>query len=314
MARSYTVVMWSAILMCAAVVVSILAGATALPFVVAQCALPVVLGVGAVGAAMSIAAHRPAAMVAAVATVVGCGVVVGPAVTADPLPTWAYEAESFTVWSSNLYWTNDHVDDAFAAARRSDADAIVFAEFTPEFEPALRRSGLLDAYPTLVRDERRGTNVLLVRDPVVSTRIAGRGWNSLPVATVRAGRGEVTVIGVHTRGPHDLADLGGWSRDVAAVGDAAGDARTVIAIGDFNSTLWNPPLRRLLDVGFVDAHAATGAGLARTWGPLVWPIRGVPVLGIDHALSRGDVAPVDVDEVPVLGSDHRAIVVRYALR
>lgn len=132
---------------------------------------------------------------------------------------------------------------------------------------------------------------------------------------MRVGSGEVLLIGVHTQAPNRFGVIDRWERNLSDIGDAAEANAAAIAIGDFNSTVWSPPFRDLLDRGFIDAHEATGSGLARTWGPTVDDIEGSPaVLGIDHAISRGDVAPLGIEEIAVPGSDHRAILVTYAVR
>ncbi len=56
-----------------------------------------------------------------------------------------------------------------------------------------------------------------------------------------------------------------------------------IVAGDFNATLDNAELRRLLDRGYEDAAAELGAGLEPTWP--VGGRRRLPVT-IDHPLPR----------------------------
>jgi endonuclease/exonuclease/phosphatase (EEP) superfamily protein YafD len=243
---------------------------------------------------------------------VGSGLVIAAATPTDE-PAWAAAAPELTVFASNVLKSNPDPVAALEVAVRSDADVIVFSELSPEFEPALQRSGLLERYPTAVRAGKG--NVLLTRLPVVDEGVARHEGMDMPTATVRVDDRDVLVIGVHTLAPHAVDSVGEWTRGYEGVAQAAASGSDVVAIGDFNGGPWNGPFRRLLDWGFVDAHAELGHGLSRTWGPRQFGLDGaVRLLGIDHAVSRGDLAPVAVRDVDVPGSDHQAVAVTYAVR
>mgnify|MGYP000287752026 CR=1 FL=1 len=67
--------------------------------------------------------------------------------------------------------------------------------------------------------------------------------------------------------------------------------------------------RRLLDAGFVDAHAAAGSGFSTSW-----PTNGVipPFVRLDHALTTGGLVATDVEDFDVAGSDHLGMFVTVA--
>lgn len=85
----------------------------------------------------------------------------------------------------------------------------------------------------------------------------------------------------------------------------------MVVAGDLNADRDHAAFRRLLDAGLRDAHDERGQGLARTWPA------GLPVLHLDHVLVRdaGEVhlVPLEVREVDVPGSDHRAVVADLAV-
>lgn len=309
--------MWVSIAACAAVVVTIVAGWAITPrLVAAQALLPVVAGIAVVTAAVAAFRRRRTGVAVAAAVALWAIGMVVPATTSHDRPSWSDSAQRVTVYSANLRRTNPSPDGAFAAAAARDADIVVFNEYVAAFEPALERSGLLDEYPTVIRDEQRDGNLLLTRLPMDESGVVSESGFELPTATVRVGSTSIFVAGVHTQAPTHFAYIDRWERQVPGVARAVDGHSNVIAIGDFNSSLWNPPMRRLLDWGFVDAHDATGNGLARTWGASPpGSDAAVPILGIDHAVSRGaDVVPLSVDEGHVPGSDHRSIEVTYAVR
>ncbi|MFN8053170.1 MAG: endonuclease/exonuclease/phosphatase family protein [Acidimicrobiales bacterium] len=299
------------------VVATVIAGWSPTPLVIAaQGLLPLVVAGGVIVAALSAVRRAWAPTgVALAATGLGAMLVVSATVPAD-VPTWAASsatAPSFTVFASNLLLSNPDPDRGLEPAVRSDADVIVLSEFVPAFEPALRRSGLLRRYPTVVR--AAGGNVLLTKLPATGQGVVRSEGLAMPTASVRVAGRDVFVIGVHTLAPHAKGSLGTWSRNLEGVARAASGHADVIAVGDFNAGPWNGPFRRLLDWGFVDAHRSLGHGLSRTWGPRRAGLHGrVRLLGLDHSLSRGGLAPTSVVDVDVPGSDHRAIGVTYAVR
>ena len=297
------------------VVGSILAGGPATPTLVAAQGLLPYLGLAVVGAAVVAAVRRRRSVVVAGAVVsFACGMLVVPTMTARSLPSWASGAHRLVVFSANVRYDNPQIGAALAAAKRSDADVIVLNEFVPAFDEELRTSGLLETYPTVVRDRVRDGNVLLTRLPATSAGLVREAGIELPSATVRVGGTDVRVAAVHTQAPHSMRYVGPWRRQVAGVAQAVAGHDEVIAVGDFNSTIWNVPFRRLLGWGFVDAHDAVGDGTDRTWGPTT-AAAAPAVLGIDHAMSRGDrIAPLAVTDGAVPGSDHRSITVTYAVR
>lgn len=299
------------------VILSIGLGLTTTPRIIATQAMLPFVGIGVMVAAL-VAVIRRQRVTAAVGCVVvlASAALVVPTMTPSDAPAWSARAARLTMYSANLFRDNPSPDRAFAAARAADADVVLFNEYRSSFEPALRRSGLLDRYRTVVRDDHVDHNLLLTRLPVTSTEVLSRKGFEMPSARVLVGPDdrEVLIAGVHTQAPASLAYVDRWAGQIEGVVqalDAVDDVENVVAIGDFNSSIWNPPFRRVFEWGFVDAHATTGSGLARTWGTTSSPF---PLLGIDHAISRGPaIVPLSITEGDVPGSDHRSILVTYAV-
>lgn len=308
---------WGVIVGTGLVVASVVAGVAWRPGLIAMQALLPLLGAAALlAAAIAVARRR------AIAASVGCLVAAGaaalvlPVATAASKPPWVEEADRLTIYSANLRRSNGRVAEALEMARRSDADVVVLIEFVEEFDKPLEASGLLDVYPTVVRDRREDGNVLLTRLPSSDAEVVRHAGFELPAARVDVGGRDVFIAGVHTQAPHSRAYVDRWQEHLGGVARAVDGHANVVAIGDFNGSLWNPPMRELAAWGFTDAHDATGSGLARTWGaslPGHEPV--VSLIGIDHAMSRGpDIVPISIRDARVPGSDHRSIEVTYAVR
>ena len=103
-----------------------------------------------------------------------------------------------------------------------------------------------------------------------------------------------------------------WRDELRSIGDAAadGDGPTLL-IGDFNAARWHPSFRALLRRGWRSGHEMLGRGWTVSWPTLGYPAP--PFVRLDHALVDHHLAPVDVREVSIPGSDHRAFVMSFAL-
>ena len=113
---------------------------------------------------------------------------------------------------------------------------------------------------------------------------------------------------MHMATPFD--DFDGWRNDLAIAREVGRTTtRPTLLIGDLNASYWHPDFRRLLDAGFVDAHAAAGSGFSTSW-----PTNGVipPFVRLDHALTTAGLVSTAVDDVDVPGSDHRGMIVSVA--
>jgi endonuclease/exonuclease/phosphatase (EEP) superfamily protein YafD len=82
-----------------------------------------------------------------------------------------------------------------------------------------------------------------------------------------------------------------------------------LVLGDFNGTLDNREVRRVLDRGYVDAADAAGAGLQWTYPAGRPALR----LTIDHVLVPRSVAVHRVVVRGLPGSDHRAVIAELAV-
>jgi endonuclease/exonuclease/phosphatase (EEP) superfamily protein YafD len=128
---------------------------------------------------------------------------------------------------------------------------------------------------------------------------------------------EVEVVNVHVLAPHafpfwrTLQTRRDQVRGLARWLDENPHAARVVC-GDLNATPAWPAYRRIAErlTDVVHHHAAgSGARAPRTWGP--W--HGAPrMLRIDHVFASGGQV-LDVRHLPIVGSDHTALVVDFEL-
>jgi endonuclease/exonuclease/phosphatase (EEP) superfamily protein YafD len=256
---------------------------------------------------------RPRLAAGAAAVAATCLVLVAPVLRSRAGPAPALRSRGVRVAAVNLLYTNGRTAEIASELSRRDLDVIVFTECTEMHLEVMSAHALADRYRH--RLDRPGPRA---KGVAVWSRLELSGHRELATVnhsidvTVDGPDGPFRLIGVHT--PTPLYDLDEWIADLATIRDAAaqGSAPTLL-IGDFNATYWHRGFRRLLEAGFVDAHVASGRGLATSW-----PVGAItpPFAQLDHALTARGVVATDVENFDIPGSDHRAVAVtvRPALR
>jgi endonuclease/exonuclease/phosphatase (EEP) superfamily protein YafD len=255
----------------------------------------------------------------ALAGLAGTGVVAALALMTPELSSTLHRPQKPPAGASTLklvqfnLWAENH-DAAGTAAwiLEQDADIVITEETGGESVPVLR--ALTKAYPHQIRCRLKyGCDTrIFSRWPVVAEhRFDGEGDGLIGAwATVRHPRGDFSVVGVHFVWP---IPAGQWQAQSRALAGrlAAFPKDSLIVTGDFNSTPWSWSLRRQ-DKAF---------GLQRRTRALAsWPTgefsrvasAPFPILPIDHVYAGKAWRTVKVERGPVLGSDHRPVVVTLA--
>jgi endonuclease/exonuclease/phosphatase (EEP) superfamily protein YafD len=182
--------------------------------------------------------------------------------------------------------------------RRRGVDVLALQELTPEAVERLDAAGLRELLPGRVLDARPGA---------AGSGLYARGrLRQTGPGTARLGALELQVI--HPPPPISPGATRIWQAGLRGVPGPGGATRLVL--GDFNGTLDNRELRRVLDRGYVDAADAAGAGLRWTYPA---GRRALTRITIDHVLVARDVAVREVSVVGIRGSDHRAVLARLRL-
>lgn len=240
--------------------------------------------------------------------------VIAPALGAADLPAGAQAAPRLRVVTANLYVLNPDPVAAGRALRAAQPDVLVVPELDGEGLAGLTAAGLLQDLPHVVVQAEPGgdeTVGLFSRFPLRDVERRRIGGRVLPRATIEVGGADVRVLAAHPLPPLSIyTDV--WRASLAdlAAESRATDLPTVVA-GDLNADRDHAAFRDLLATGLRDAHDERGRGLARTWPA------SLPFLHLDHVLVRdgagAQLAVLDVRELEVPGSDHRAVVADLAV-
>lgn len=222
---------------------------------------------------------------------------------------------AMTVVSINLLYGNRDSASVCGYLRTAKPDVVVFQEFGPFWATALEQ--LADDYPYrsgVPRKDGFGIAVFSKEKPAgVEIREVGQRVGDYAVFANwgRDGR-RINIVGVHPDKPDAewktknratyLSNIAQWCRAKANVDEP------VVVLGDFNATPWSASLRRLCDdTGLRNTNQ--GVIFGATWN-VYQPQR----LLIDHAFVSPHWDLLHREVGPDIGSDHRPLLVRVALR
>ena len=127
--------------------------------------------------------------------------------------------------------------------------------------------------------------------------------------TAHVGSQRVTLLGCHTLSPGSSPRHDERNRELDAVGQwLRATPGPAIAFGDFNVTYYSPAFQHLLHIGRATS-SQLGFGIQATWPHQFRPAG----IAIDQSVYTGRLTAVARYRGPSLGSEHRALIVRYAL-
>jgi endonuclease/exonuclease/phosphatase (EEP) superfamily protein YafD len=273
---------------------------------VSELADPWRLHLAAVLAVCALGLGRPP--LTATALVVAAAVSIPPLASRFRAPFGATAAaageRTLSLVTFNLEHDNPHKAEAVAWLSAVDADVIVLEEVDPAWAAALQ--GVAGRPHRAVFPQDGHFGVALLSDVPIRDAVT-RSTGAIPTTTLVAAVGDehdpLRLLVTHTMPPIAPEHAEERARDLADVAALVGPGprRTVLA-GDLNAPPWAPVLRELLaTTGLVDS--GRGFGLQPTWPAPLAPV-GIP---IDHVLVSPDVAVVEREVGPDLGSDHRPV-------
>lgn len=262
--------------------------------------------IGAVAAALFLILRKPILAALTAALVTAALVIVWPRNTLEacPLGTPTHRAVFYNVWASNA-----HPEKTVRFLASTNADILVMAEVRDGILPALKGLHAQYLYRVEQLGERTVGTVLYSRWPlenlIESLRQPG-GRGSLVPAIIAFPEGNVAIAGAHLTRPWPFGRLGSHDRQSARLADAfAVLSAPRLLVGDLNAATWSHTVRTI--------EARAGARALRSWGS--WPAW-LPLLlrlPIDQAIAGPGILCAKKTLGPVTGSDHRPIIVDFAL-
>jgi endonuclease/exonuclease/phosphatase (EEP) superfamily protein YafD len=221
----------------------------------------------------------------------------------EPVPGWDLQ-----VMTTNLQFGRGDAGAVTAAVREHDVDLLSVQELTPTALRSLMDAGLSDELRyRFVRTgaTTQGTGIWS-RYPLSQERETDRLIFENLAAVADTPQGPVEFFAMHPIPPTPTDGNRGADISTAAVAFMDSAAGPAVVAGDLNATVDNVPMRRLADLGYLDAATAAGAGMVRTWPDDLAPLP--PLVALDHVLTRDLPTAHAVEVVAIPGTDHRALI------
>lgn len=225
---------------------------------------------------------------------------------------------------ANLFGiTNHHPAEAIAAIRAENPDLLDLVEYTPDWQTALERSGLLRRYP--YRVAKGGHIALYSKLPLRNARLGfadvrQKVANQANITAQITLNGQpVTLLVAHPASPVRPSHLAwlqesyaAWARQRRSLGE------NLVIVGDLNSSPWSVEFQTLTRATAL-RDSQLGYGLQPTW-PVILPVFGLsrpqqPIrflsffgIPIDHLLVSDRLVVLSRHTGPFIGSDHLPVV------
>ena len=218
------------------------------------------------------------------------------------------------VLTANVLFGRGDPEQLLAVIHDRRVDLLALQEITPSGEKALDAAGLATLLPHRVSHPEHGSggSALYSRYPLTDggLRRLEAGHTQAYATLARPGAAPVLVESAHPCAPNSQETALQWAVEVAEQPAATPDGPVRLLLGDFNATLDHAGLRTLVNTGYRDAAAVTGAGLRPTWPFALFRL---PPVTIDHVLADRRIGVLDAAVLPIDGSDHRAVYAELVL-
>ncbi len=209
------------------------------------------------------------------------------------------------ILSANLFLDNNSYQEFKDLVSTIKPDVLALQEYTPRWHESLSRE--LDEFPHRISEPMRGAFgiALYSKHPIASGGLVkfGKGLSYSIDVELSVDGGSLRVINVHPPPPSHQTAYEHRNTLMADVAKAIKQHKTSIVVGDFNTTPWAGHFADMESrSGLLSARR--GNGIAATWPDSFFPL----LIPIDHILVSKNIAVTSLKSVPVVGSDHRAMV------
>ena len=240
----------------------------------------------------------------------------------------------YKLLTHNLFGLNYNADRVAAAIEREDPDIIALQEMFPFQRNALHKL-LESAYPhfTLCRGGKRANVAIYAKVPFVGKRAGAcapgdSGRIARILARFEGPDGQsFTIVTTHLDWPLQVSKLDegddpsegfqlAFARQRAQFAEL-GDALTevpgpLLLAADLNSTAWSYALRDFADYTGLTRHTRSLLTFPTRFFIFGWRDT-IPVLPLDHVMSRAGIVVHDIYSGDPAGSDHRSVITRFSV-
>ncbi len=227
-----------------------------------------------------------------------------------PGPIARPQGETMRLLSQNVFTHNQNHQAVLDLVAREDPEIVVLIETSRRW--VHKMAPLEEIYPHTLHQPSRDNFGISVysKHPWTSAEIVRLGQAQLPsvVMMLDTPEGPLQILATHTVPPVSERYSAYRNDQLAEIGKfVASRGLPTLVVGDLNATPWSPAFHDLLKEGNL-RNTQQGYGIQPTW-----TLKKLPGIPIDHALVTKGIAVGDRRVGPEIGSDHRGVIVDFAI-
>jgi endonuclease/exonuclease/phosphatase (EEP) superfamily protein YafD len=222
----------------------------------------------------------------------------------------AEDGGEMTIISFNVDQRSSIRDATFRWIDSVEPDLVVLVDSTDDWVNAIEMAKPYVAQSELPIDRTFGITILSRDDVDTQVLRASRIRDSVVRIEASLGDQPIVIYAVQSRAPNNETDAtyrDEYFDDVSQM--VQSETLPTVVVGDFQTTPWSHAFRDLTsETGLENSMA--GFGLQTTWPADRWAFFRIPV---DHLLHSPELTTIDRYLGPLLGVDHRPLVVKLGL-
>ncbi|MEA2001184.1 MAG: hypothetical protein U9N84_04780 [Actinomycetota bacterium] len=220
------------------------------------------------------------------------------------------EGEEMTIVSFNVAQRSSIRDATFRWIDGVEPDLVVLVDSTDDWVNAIEMARPYVVQSELPLDRTFGITILSLDNVETQVLRASRIRDSVVRVEASLGEQPIVIYAVQSRAPSNETNAtyrDEYFDDVSKM--VQSESVPTVIVGDFQTTPWSHAFQGLEeDTGLENSMA--GFGLQTTWPADRWAFFRIP---IDHLLHSPELTTIDRYLGPVLGVDHRPLVVKLGL-
>lgn len=214
--------------------------------------------------------------------------------------------ETIKLLSANLYYHNQSPEKLLDLVEEQQPDLVLVMEMGSH--RSFLELALAQNYPFVVGNGQSGAWIFS-RWPLQAGEVDFSSPGRPNAVAELLWQGElITIVAVHTHAPFNGRASHLRNLHLQQLARLAQENEHIVIAGDFNVTPFSPHFQQFLTAGGVK-DGRVGQGLNLTW-PTIIPLFYIP---IDQFVSSPTIQVQNFATQPHIGSDHRPILVEFAL-
>jgi endonuclease/exonuclease/phosphatase (EEP) superfamily protein YafD len=224
-----------------------------------------------------------------------------------PAPAFAgaNPGQHLRILHSNVLTGNRRYADAISLVKAEQPDIAVFVEVSTAWARELAVLSEIFPYSCRQQESEAFGSAIFSKLPLENAAIKSFSQQRRSLsADVKFQDKTISLLLVHPSVPikqHSFIDR---NKQLAAFGEYAAQVKNpLVVVGDFNTTMWSPFYKNMINTGKL-RNARSGFGLLPTW-PTFMPLLYIP---IDHVLVSKEIGVLKIHTGRNVGSDHLPLI------